>query len=84
MVARVKKWLDEGKKVRIMTARVFSDGSVTRDREVYLATKYIHGWCLEHLGLVLPVTCVKDFGMITLYDDRAVQVELNTGRIVGE
>jgi len=44
----------------------------------------IQDWCEEHLGKRLPVTNVKDFGMIQCYDDRAVQVEMNTGRIVGD
>lgn len=79
MVERIKGWLNEGKKVKIFTARVWSDGTLTRDREVYVATKYIHNWCLEHLGLVLPVTCQKDFAMIQLWDDRCVRVIENTG-----
>ena len=32
----------------------------------------------------LEITNVKDYGMQTLYDDRAVQVERNTGRIISE
>jgi hypothetical protein len=45
--------------------------------------KAIEAWCLEHVGEVLPVTNVKDFGMVCLYDDRAIQVEINTGRLIG-
>ena len=41
-------------------------------------------WCQAHLGRVLPVTCVKDFGMVELWDDRAVQVVPNDGRRVDE
>lgn len=80
MVERVKAWLANGQEVRIFTARVYSDGSKERDREAYLATRLIHHWCLEHLGAVLPVTCVKDFAMIELWDDRAVRVVMNEGR----
>jgi len=36
-------------------------------------------WCLEHIGRALPVTCVKDFGMIELWDDRAIRVRTNVG-----
>lgn len=79
MVERVKGWLREGWRVKIMTARVWSDGSMTRNREAYIATKYIHNWCLENLGTVLEVTCQKDFEMISLWDDRAVRVVCNTG-----
>jgi len=31
----------------------------------------------------LPVTHCKDLGLLVLYDDRCVQVEENTGRILG-
>lgn len=79
MVERVRQWLQEGRRVKVMTARVWSDGSMARNREVYIATKHIHNWCLEHLGSVLEVTCQKDMGMIELWDDRCVRVIANTG-----
>lgn len=69
MVERVKMWLSEGKKIKIFTAR---QGEETA----------IYAWCQEHLGEVLEVTNTKDYAMITLYDDRCVQVELNTGRLI--
>lgn len=40
----------------------------------------IETWCQEHLGVILPITCTKDFHMYQLYDDRCVQVVTNTGR----
>lgn len=48
------------------------------------ATLAIQAWCQEHLGRALTVTCVKDYGLVSLYDDRCFQVEKNTGRIIGE
>ena len=45
--------------------------------------KAIADWCLEHIGQALPVTCIKDFEMIELWDDRAVAVETNTGKVLG-
>jgi hypothetical protein len=42
-------------------------------------TTLIETWCKEHLGKWLPITCVKDFHMYQLYDDRCVQVYTNTG-----
>lgn len=78
MVARVLAWLAEGKDVRIFTARVGSEQSAERE----VARMHIEEWCREHLGRVLPVTNVKDFQMIELWDDRCVQVEINTGRVV--
>jgi hypothetical protein len=36
-------------------------------------------WCEKHIGQRLAVTCTKDFGMIELWDDRAVRVRMNVG-----
>ena len=94
MVERVKRWLAEGREVRIFTARVWPLGTIWQDvqqasvqkrvGEAIVAKKAIERWSKEHLGTVLEITCVKDFGMIELYDDRAVQVTPNTGEIVGQ
>jgi hypothetical protein len=73
MLQRVKNWLHLGHEVRIVTARV-SDAS-SRRRHVAL----LEGWCLTHLGVILPITHEKDFEMIELWDDRAIQVIPNTG-----
>lgn len=77
MVERVKVWLDEGKDVRIFTARV--SGPFGEARE---ARECIVAWCLDNLGKELPITCKKDFGMVELWDDRCRQVQTNTGRII--
>ena len=88
MVERVKGWLAEGKEVRIFTARVYPEREVkdlVTGRIIQMAdvVNEIQGWCETHIGKRLPVTCIKDFHMIELYDDRAVQVEMNTGRLIG-
>lgn len=75
MLERVKEKLARGEDVRIFTARVAGpDGEKAR--------RYIDVWCQKHLGRTLPVTNVKDQQMTELWDDRAVQVEANTGRLV--
>lgn len=79
MIGRVKAWLAEGRTVKIFTARV---SVAERDRLEVVG--HIHAWCERHGLPALDVTCVKDFGMIELWDDRCVQVEMNTGRRVGE
>ncbi len=85
MVERVKQWLCEGKQVRIFTARIWApDTDKDRWTGVQEQQKQIEAWCLSVFGCVLPVTCTKDFGMIELWDDRCVQVEINTGRRIGE
>jgi len=79
MIERVRRWRAEGKEVRIFTARVagIREGlTPERTREL------IETWLLKHLGEVLEVTCVKDFGMVQLWDDRCVQVVPNTGHPV--
>lgn len=75
MVERVKGWLAEGREVRIFTARVGSDAE--RDREEMVLV--IQAWCAIHIGQPLPVTATKDFGMVELWDDRAISVKPNTG-----
>lgn len=77
MLKRVKRWLKEGQQVKIFTARI----SDPVNSEV--AKQVVKEWCLQHLGQELEVTNVKDFGMLELFDDRAVQVEANTGRLLG-
>lgn len=81
MVKRVKKWLEEGKDVRIFTARVsrFTD---TTDSHIFEVRKKIETWSKEHLGIILPITNVKEHGLVELWDDRAVQVIKNTGKRV--
>lgn len=78
MLERVKRWLAEGVDVRIFTARV----SVADQADEVRAA--LGDWC-EQNGLPrLPVTHQKDYAMVVLYDDRCVQVETNTGRLIGE
>lgn len=74
MLARVKEWLAAGIEVRIVTARACDPRQIP----------YINVWLEKHVGQVLTVTDRKDYDMIVLFDDRAVQVEKNTGRIIGE
>ena len=80
MVARIKKWLANGAEVRILTARVNPEGRPHRD--VAWQLDIIQEWLRKHIGQELPITCSKDFCMITLWDDRVVQVEQNTGEPV--
>lgn len=75
MVARVQAWLEAGVEVRIFTARVWTGAG----RDVVPVRNAIEEWCKKHIGVELPVTCEKDYGMIELWDDRAVRVLPNTG-----
>ena len=74
MVERVKDWLRQGEVVKIFTARASSAAAIQE----------IKAW-LQKAGLPdLDVTNVKDHLMKLCYDDKAIQVAKNTGRVVGE
>lgn len=78
MVELAKKYLKDGYKVKILTARASVD-----DPAVYLEMEgAIKKWCQQHIGQELEVTCKKDFFMWKLYDDRCHRVECNTGVIL--
>lgn len=80
-VERIKRLLSAGQTVKIVTARVCSK-QTSEDRE--LAHIAIRAWTKEHIGQELEATAEKDWDMIELYDDRAIQVELNTGKLIIE
>ena len=89
MVDRVKRWLSEGKKVKVFTARVgigggysLESGKTDTGEFAEEQRKAIQEWCKEHIGQALEVTATKDFLMYQMWDDRAVTVEVNTGRIL--
>ena len=74
MMARVQRWLAEGREVRIFTARVTQGkGDEHRCRAA------IEAWLEAHGLPALGITNVKDHLMIEIWDDRAVQVLPNTG-----
>lgn len=98
MLERVRRWLGEGKEVRIFTARCFPIVAHDAESNEFLALPghpddgvaqaaaaiiAIQDWCKKHIGCVLPITCMKDFHMLELWDDRAVQVRQNTGEVAG-
>lgn len=88
MADRVVKWIQEGQKLKIVTARVYcgesGEPAGDRYRDAQIARNAIEKWTLKHFGVIIPVTCCKDTKMITLWDDRCVQVKPNTGIPVGE
>jgi hypothetical protein len=89
MLERVKKWLAEGREVRIFTARIDGGGAaskmgvdpevVKKYEDIEAITKIVQDWTEKHLGVRLEVTNKKDYGMVELWDDRCVQVIPNTG-----
>jgi len=88
MLERIKSWIDQGKTVKIFTARVAFNWDTCKV-DGYTFTKQemietIQDW-LQSNGLPrLHVTATKDFNMIELWDDRCIQVVPNTGRTLTE
>jgi hypothetical protein len=79
MVKQVKKWLAQGHDVRIFTARV---NPYPCRIEATRSRRAIEAWSERDLGQVLPITYEKDWDMASLFDNRARQVEHNTGRVL--
>jgi hypothetical protein len=89
MVRKVKAMLAAGEDVRIFTARAyphrFAPNEITEEEanvpgDMPMAIGFrIQQWCKKHLGQILWITCSKDYGMKTLYDDRCVFVFPNEG-----
>lgn len=79
MIDRVKKWIAEGHAVVIFTSRVYEH------KRNYIANeehKMIKHWlAVQGLG-DLPVTSSKWPQFNEIWDDRAITVERNTGRIL--
>ena len=74
MLALVKKMINNDIRVKIFTARA------TDPEQLPLIRKW-----LKTNGLPeLEITNIKDYYMQKLYDDRCVQVERNTGRLIRE
>lgn len=96
MVELIKRMHDEGKVVKIMTARIaphkLEDGTVG---ESYItvpdgekgatrnyAHQFINDWCHFNLGFLPEIVYQKDHLMLELYDDRVKQVVPNEGWLV--
>lgn len=69
MLARVRGWILEGITVKIFTARACIPEQIPP----------IQAWLVKHGLPELEVTNAKDFSCTEIWDDRAVQVQINTG-----
>jgi hypothetical protein len=82
MVNRVKNWIAMGYTVKLMTARMNLRSSTGCTRDLDEMEAKLHGWCLRHIGAILPCVNNKDGWMEVLWDDRAVSVIKDTGNPV--
>jgi hypothetical protein len=69
MHKRVRHWIRTGRKVKIFTARAGDEEQ----------RRLVEQWCKKHGLADLEITDRKDFGMLALWDDRAVGVVSNLG-----
>lgn len=72
MMERVKLWIAQGHKVKIMTARASDPNQIP----------LVKSWIKKHGLPDLEVTNQKDYDMVELWDDRAIQVLPDTGKPV--
>lgn len=72
MVDMVRRMVDNDIRVKIFTARACDPAQIPK----------IRAWMAQNGLPDLEITNVKDFYMERLYDDRAIRVERNTGRIL--
>jgi len=72
MLALVKKMINNDIRVKIFTARA-------QDPE---QLPIIRKWLKNNDLPELEITNIKDYNMRMLYDDRSIQVERNTGRLI--
>ena len=72
MLDLVKKMLNNGIRVKIFTARAGNPEQIP----------IIRKWLKDNHLPDLEITNIKDYQMHRLYDDRCIQVERNTGRLI--
>ena len=89
MMERVKAWVAGGQRVKIFTARVCGPANkvckVSRAEITVEMMRSAIQDLLEQSGLPrLEVTAEKDYNMVELWDDRAIQVVPNTGLTLSE
>ena len=72
MVDTVRRMVHNGIRVKIFTARACDPDQIPK----------IRTWMSRNGLPDLEITNVKDYHMERLYDDRAIRVERNTGRIL--
>jgi hypothetical protein len=77
MVERIRNWIDLGYEVVIFTARMSHPDRATRVAVKAEVAKYT----LDHVGAELEATAIKTMDISEFWDDRAIRVEHNTGRI---
>ena len=83
MVLKLKSYMERGLTVKIWTARC-SKVSLARSNITFeQMSKVIQDWTEKVFGKRLEVVTEKDCDMLFTFDDSVMQVEPNTGNIIG-
>lgn len=77
MIEIIKEEIKNGAEVKIFTARA-------SDWTDELEKLDIERFCVKHFGRVLPITALKEHYIDVYYDDRAIRVEKNTGKLLDD
>lgn len=77
MVELIRKEIESGAEVKIFTARA-------SDWADELEKLDIERFCVKYFGKVLPITAIKEHEIARIYDDRCIQVEKNTGKLLND
>lgn len=80
MVTKVKGWIKKGDKVCIITARMCT--TVHSPLRLRRTRRMIQQYCLEHIGVSIPVTAEKHPAITDYWDDRAHRIEKDTGKVI--
>jgi len=76
MVEKIKEAIADGYLVKVFTARL--GGNEDRDK----LQRLIRAYTKKHIGIALESTNEKDPGLIAIWDDKAREVEKNTGEFL--
>lgn len=75
----MKRWLKDGKKVKIFTARV----SNRSGKNLEAIKKNIEKWLIDNIGQKLPITSDKSRDIIEIWDDRAIGIKKENNSNLG-
>ena len=84
MINLIKDLLNKGIKCKILTARASKVSLARNNIQLAQMEKVIQDWTEKHIGVRLPVVTEKDCYMVSFYDDKCVQVQMNTGDVIGK
>lgn len=84
MVKIVKDLMAKGITCKVLTARASKVSLAKNNIQFSQLEKVIQDWTEKHIGIRMEVVSEKDYLLVSFYDDKCVQVEMNTGSVIGK